>query len=186
MKCKEVKNLLSPYLEGELNKKERRNFEAHLKGCAICKEELSLMEAAIQSVKDLDEVAPPVNLIDAINEKLDEKSFQYHLNSIFGSIFHPFEIPVLAKSLVLASSIIVILYLVTGPGIFHNSFNLNKSSEITPPAKIDLKIVDSKVKEAELSIPRPATNIPRPGSYCIAPTKMAEITEKLGIIRSRF
>ena len=167
MECQAIKNLLSPYLEGELKREEKDNLEAHLKECPKCREELSLLEKTIQSVKDLEEVAPPANFLAKINEKLDKRLLRSRLSLIWEKMTRPIEMSVPAKSLALAASILIILYLVAGPGQIYRTSKI--SSEITPPAKIDLE-----VKEAELSISQPSFNIPRPGSYCIAPAKMAE------------
>jgi len=179
MKCKDIKNLLSPYLEGELNKEERVKLESHLEGCPACKKELTLLEAAIKNVKDLEEVAAPVNLIDKINERLDKKSFQHRLSSIWERVSLPIAIPTLAKSLALASFIFLLLYLVTGPGRVYFS---KVTSKVRPPSQVALE----EVAELHLTIPQPAGNIPRPGSYCIAPAKMAEARRAIGIFSSCF
>lgn len=173
MKCKDIINLLSPYLEGELKREEREKLDAHLKECPKCREELSLLEKTIQSVKDLEEVAPPVNLLTRINEELDKRVLRSRLSLVWEKMTRPIDIPVAAKSLALAASILLILYLAIGPGQIYRTSQI--SSQITPPAKIDLKVT-----KLELSIPQPAGNIFRPGSYCIAPAKMAEARKKLG------
>ena len=173
MNCKDIINLLSPYLEGELEGEKREKFDAHLKECPKCREELSLLEKTIQSVRDLEEVVPPANLLVKINEELDKRLLRSRLSLVWEKMTRPIDIPVPAKSLALAASILLILYLVAGPGQIYRTSKI--SSEITPPAKIDLEVA-----KIELSIPRPAANIPRPGSYCIAPAKMAEARGKLG------
>ena len=173
MKCRDIRKLLSPYLEGELEEQKKEALEVHLKGCPVCRKELTLLEAAIQGVRNLEEVAPPANLLVKINEELDKRLLRSRLSLVWEKMTRPIDIPVPAKSLALAVSILLILYLAVGPGQIYRTSKI--SSEIIPPAKIDLKVT-----KLELSIPQPAVNIPRPGSYCIAPAKMAEARRKLG------
>ncbi len=166
MKCKDIINLLSPYLEGELERKEREKLKAHLKECPKCREELSLLEKTIQSVKDLEEVAPPANLLVKINEALDKRLLRSRLSLVWEKMTRPIDIPVPAKSLALAASILLILYLAVGPGQVYRTSKI--PSEITPPAKISLEVT-----KLELAIPQPASNIFRPVCYAGNPAQMA-------------
>ena len=174
MKCRDIRKLLSPYLEGELEEQKKGALEVHLKGCPVCRKELTLLEAAIQSVRDLDEVAPPANLLAKINEELDKRLLRSRLSLIREKITRPIDMPVLAKSMALAASILLILYLAAGPGQIYRTFKI--SSQITSPAKVNLRIT-----EAKLSISHPVVNIPRPGSHCITPAKMAEARRSINV-----
>ncbi|MDZ4837814.1 MAG: zf-HC2 domain-containing protein [Candidatus Melainabacteria bacterium] len=51
--CKNVRELLSSYRDAELDSNERPMVEAHLEGCADCREELAAVEAVVQSLKRL-------------------------------------------------------------------------------------------------------------------------------------
>jgi anti-sigma factor RsiW len=46
--CQEVVELVTEYLEGELPRRERRRFEAHLVDCPHCTEYLAQMRATIR------------------------------------------------------------------------------------------------------------------------------------------
>jgi|GEM_PF-2159600 len=135
MNCQKMKNLFSPYIEGELRKEEKEKLELHLKGCPVCRKELSLLKAVVQEVKNLDEVVPPADFLLKINEKLDKRSFAHKFASIWDNLSHPLDLPVLTKSLVLAASILIILYVVVGPGQVYFSKSPSKSL-ISHPAGV--------------------------------------------------
>ena len=54
MKCSQIKNKLSAYLDGEIQDNERETVASHLKTCAVCQEEL----AALVKVKECLSVLP--------------------------------------------------------------------------------------------------------------------------------
>lgn len=52
MNCKELEDLLSPYLDGELDAAQRSDVERHLEGCPACQrtlKQLSMMHEALQA-----------------------------------------------------------------------------------------------------------------------------------------
>jgi len=46
--CQQAVELVTDYLEGTLNRADRRRFEAHLAGCPHCSEYLAQMRATIE------------------------------------------------------------------------------------------------------------------------------------------
>ena len=60
MKCREVVELMTDYLEGALSEADRRRFEAHIAGCAGCREYLAQLRRTIRVAGQLnDEPVPP-------------------------------------------------------------------------------------------------------------------------------
>lgn len=60
MKCHEVVELMTDYLEGALSERDRRRFEAHLAGCDGCREYLAQLRRTIGMAGRLgDEPVPP-------------------------------------------------------------------------------------------------------------------------------
>jgi anti-sigma factor RsiW len=47
MRCKQVVELMTAYLEGALSESERRNFELHIAGCDGCTEYLRQLRTSI-------------------------------------------------------------------------------------------------------------------------------------------
>lgn len=60
MKCREVVELMTDYLEGALSEADRRRFEAHIADCAGCREYLAQLRSTIRVAGRLnDEPVPP-------------------------------------------------------------------------------------------------------------------------------
>jgi len=59
MNCRKIKDLLSAYIDGQLNGAERRRVEQHLASCDDCSEELAMLRAAVAMVADLPEQELP-------------------------------------------------------------------------------------------------------------------------------
>lgn len=60
MKCREVVELMTDYLEGALSEADRRRFEAHITDCASCREYLAQLRRTIRVAGRLnDEPVPP-------------------------------------------------------------------------------------------------------------------------------
>ncbi|MGA8295452.1 MAG: zf-HC2 domain-containing protein [Acidimicrobiales bacterium] len=52
--CQEAVELATDYLEGALSWRQRRRFEAHLRGCPNCREYLEQIRATIATVGTVD------------------------------------------------------------------------------------------------------------------------------------
>ena len=60
MKCREVVELMTDYLEGVLPERDRQRFEAHIADCAGCREYLAQLRRTIRIAGRLnDEPLPP-------------------------------------------------------------------------------------------------------------------------------
>ncbi len=60
MKCREVVELMTDYLEGALSEVDRQRFEAHIADCAGCREYLAQLRRTIRIAGRLnDEPLPP-------------------------------------------------------------------------------------------------------------------------------
>jgi len=59
--CERFTEMIPQYLSGELSEKEKAEFEAHVAGCASCREELRLTEAIRSSADE-----PPAELLTGV------------------------------------------------------------------------------------------------------------------------
>ncbi len=67
MNCREVRVLLSSYLDGEVDDTVRRSIDAHLAGCAPCRAEFEAISKTVRMIRklrDLDPGARPEELPD--------------------------------------------------------------------------------------------------------------------------
>lgn len=68
MNCKEVLDLLSEYIDGELDERERALLSSHLEECSDCRKELEAMKTAISMVQGLGEVEVPAEVSSALRK----------------------------------------------------------------------------------------------------------------------
>jgi anti-sigma factor RsiW len=66
MRCSEVKELLSSYVDGMLPAGQMQAVDEHLSLCPSCQEELQLLEQTINLLRDLPEIEPPEDLTASI------------------------------------------------------------------------------------------------------------------------
>lgn len=68
--CKEIGELISKYLEDELDELNRDEFEEHIDSCVDCKNELEAVREVLYSLEEIDEVELPIDFKETLHEKL--------------------------------------------------------------------------------------------------------------------
>ena len=66
MKCEKFEELLSSYLENELNSKEKKEVKTHLKECKSCSALLSAVKETTESLTDLPELDVNKDLLEKL------------------------------------------------------------------------------------------------------------------------
>ncbi len=169
MKCEEITNLLSGYLDGELDGGERKLVEEHLRVCPACAEELRVLRGCVESIGSLEEVEPPADFLGRVHDRLEKKTGS---KTAFGKIFvpPPWRIPLEAAAA--AAVVILVVYLVKRtPG------SLSDKSAAVPAdglkqeelyALAEITEFDSRValRAAPAALPEPEEQMP--GSAMIA------------------
>jgi len=75
MTCADVRDRLDDYVDGVLTLPERRDVEAHLAGCAVCRAEHEALRGLLGEAGRLPEtIEPPTDLWPAIDRGIDEHS----------------------------------------------------------------------------------------------------------------
>ncbi|AQS59696.1 zf-HC2 domain-containing protein [Desulforamulus ferrireducens] len=74
MRCQDIMELLSPYLDGAVTAEELEAVRVHVACCPRCSAELEELRACIGMLKELPLVAPPVDFRAGLMEKLDQLS----------------------------------------------------------------------------------------------------------------
>lgn len=59
MKCREVVELMTDYLEGALPSQERERFEQHIAGCDGCRAYLVQLRATLRAMRTFEDVPIP-------------------------------------------------------------------------------------------------------------------------------
>ena len=68
--CSEVIEIISQYIDNELDEKERRDFEEHIKSCDSCRTELDEIRHVVELCRDIDEVELPEDFREELHRKL--------------------------------------------------------------------------------------------------------------------
>ncbi len=120
MKCKEIEELLSPYLEDELNPEEKGAVAKHLKTCENCSLLFSLMKETQESLVDFPELEVSENLLDRLYSiPSKKKKFKLRLPN-FDFLVRPSLQPVLTVATIM---LIMISFYFYGP----NKSSIDKS-----------------------------------------------------------
>ena len=56
--CNSVRELLSPYIDGELSVRERQFVDRHIESCQLCREELESLQKTINLVQHIQVIEP--------------------------------------------------------------------------------------------------------------------------------
>lgn len=69
MRCKEVRRLLSSYIDGEISIEKKQEIEEHLSYCFDCKRELILLEKIIKEIHTIPEISPSEDFSEKVWRK---------------------------------------------------------------------------------------------------------------------
>ncbi|MCL6450137.1 MAG: DUF4349 domain-containing protein [Acetobacteraceae bacterium] len=76
MNCREVRDLLSPFVDGALDASRSGAVEQHLGSCAACRAELEALRGAVALVKKLEAPAPPPQFVFQVQAALQREFFR--------------------------------------------------------------------------------------------------------------
>ena len=72
MKCENIKELMSMYIDNEINEVDKAKFEKHIAQCPQCKEEYEILKNLVLECSEIDEVELPQDFIEELHIKLME------------------------------------------------------------------------------------------------------------------
>lgn len=108
MRCEEIKELLSPYLENDLSTEEKESVSEHLGDCQSCKKELEGLKEMLLSLKKIPAIEPPPYFLEAVRMRLERSSI---LVRILRKIFVPVHIKVPVEALGVTATVVLIFFL---------------------------------------------------------------------------
>ena len=77
MNCKEILNILSDYVDGELAYEQCNRIQEHLKECPGCREFVETFRRSLEIARDLDEKHPPedvcLSVLQAFRKSCEKK-----------------------------------------------------------------------------------------------------------------
>jgi len=124
--CAKTRELLSPYLEGELGPDEGRNVGGHLDGCADCRAELELLRLTVGSLRETPELPAPAGILRGVREGLEPPTLRERARAIF--------FPVSARRLPLGAFASVLVAF--GIFLIYDRYpEVGKAPVVAPPAE---------------------------------------------------
>lgn len=109
MRCEQVQERLSEYLEGLLDHKNHTAVQSHLSSCSRCQAEAQTLAQGIRVVANLPSVEPPPGFSQKVMARIREETERPHL---WQRLFLPMriKIPIHALALLLVGGLAVYLY----------------------------------------------------------------------------
>ncbi|NPV72587.1 MAG: DUF4349 domain-containing protein [Pelotomaculum sp.] len=148
MQCREARELLSPYLDGELDAATGDMVSAHLAGCPECRTEYNVLRELLNMFRGLPEVVPPSRISDRVINKIKLSSPPVRSTSRIAGIFRHLAGGRWHRAVALAAAVLVtagITVLVYGPPgrwggkdlILPGSTGYHNGSDINAPGGIN-------------------------------------------------
>jgi hypothetical protein len=159
MKCETIRNMISSYIDKDLNDIEKTELEKHLTECEQCREEYESMLDIVAVCGNLEEIELPQNFRTELHQRLvGEKKKKNFFGSILGNRNMKMATGLVAAALVIAIGI------GSSSLLFNNNKNINMSQEIgsapsyggaTAPVAPSIDM-DTKMKKADGAQPNMA------------------------------
>lgn len=108
MKCAQVQDMISRYLDGDLDRVAKAMFDEHLASCRACAKELRQVKEMIAELKRVPEVEPPPYFVEAVRHRLEQKpSWKTYARRLFVPLY--VKIPL--EALAVTATAIVVMFL---------------------------------------------------------------------------
>ena len=157
MNCSRIKELLSEYMDGQLDKEQEALVKDHLLLCGDCRDEFESMKAVVREMGSLDTVKAPDDFLESLHGRIKRDSWFQKIKS-FLFISDRFRIPV--ELATLATTVVLAFFI----------FHIVQLMPLKSPA-------DLKDKKTELEI-RSSEKAPVSGSG-IKPPEQVVVTDKI-------
>jgi len=108
--CQEIRDLLSRYLEDDLDPDVKNLVEQHLGSCRGCARELDVLRKMVSSLGKLEKVEPPFDFLESIHERLERPS---KARLILRRMFYPPHIKLPIEAVVVAATILLVVRIVS-------------------------------------------------------------------------
>jgi hypothetical protein len=92
MNCTQIRELLSEYMDGMLDKEPKDLVKKHLETCKDCREELASLRAISEELGSLEAVEAPTDFLKKVHKRIEQRS---RISRVIRSLFIPtrFKIP---------------------------------------------------------------------------------------------
>ncbi len=146
MDCKNVKEKLSAYIEGDISSEEKMLIDEHLRSCQKCDESLAELRKTVDYVRSLEDIEPPPWLIQKVMAKI--KSGSKPRERIWQKLFYPLyvKLPIEVVGVILIAVTTIYIFKTIQPEI---KVAKTPSEETTPQILLQEKVVTEKELESK-------------------------------------
>lgn len=110
MDCKEIRTLLSRYLEGDLDLDMKSLVTHHLESCEGCVKELDALKSMVSSLGKLKKVEPPFDFLESVHQRLEKPSWT---RVMLRRMFYPPLVKLPIEAVAFAAVILLIIRIVS-------------------------------------------------------------------------
>lgn len=114
MNCTDVRENLSAYIDGRLDRQLKDMMDSHLSTCRGCREEFQSMKALAQELGKTGEIKAPEDFLDDFHERLRKESFWTRIREVL-FVPAPIKIPLEFATISIAAVLIFSVYSVYSP-----------------------------------------------------------------------
>ncbi|AGL00775.1 zf-HC2 domain-containing protein [Desulfoscipio gibsoniae] len=130
MQCRDIYEMLSPYIDGMLESSQVVQVEEHIAACEACRLEYDDLLAAVELVRGLPEVVPPPEFHDNLRQKIDSLPAPTVTGSPTGQVYWLargkwLKILTAAAVLFITVGVTVLYYDKNDDGVFDTAFQLS-------------------------------------------------------------
>lgn len=163
MKCEQVQERLSEYLEGRLDPENHMAVRDHLSSCSRCQAEAEALDQTIRSVSNLHSLEPPLGFSQKVMARIREEAQK---PSLWRRLFLPMriKIPIHALALLLVGGIAVYLY------------HVNRQAGLPLPTKMAESIPSKSEPMPRQELKAPAAPPPPSALLGQRPKEVDEVT----------
>ncbi len=150
MECRDVKGLLSDYIDQVLDKQTEDLARGHLMSCKACSLELENMKAGISKIRALNQIKAPEDFLQKVKTRIQEKSeFERIVSKIFST--PKIRIPVEAVGVFVTVVLVVAVFRF-----------INPEGKPAYYPQVNEQIISQPVKPVEYPAPRDLFKVKKP------------------------
>jgi len=173
MNCSRINELLSEYIDGQLDKEQEALVKDHLLLCGDCRDEFESIKAIVREMGSLDTIKAPDDFLVSLHGRIKSDSWFQRIKDF---LYIPARIRIPVELATLATAVVVgfFIFHIVPPMIPSNKAPSNMTPLNTMPSKSP---DDLKDKKTELEI-RSSEKVPVSGSG-IKPPEQVVVTDKI-------
>lgn len=148
MKCTEIREKLSEYIDDFLDPETNRLLKQHLLECNGCRAEYATLRTLVDDLGSLGTVKPPTDFLEQLHGRMASK---FRLRKIIQKLFFPWQLKI---PLELATVMIVILALYLGSakfGVREEVHHLKDPEDVTVAKAPDSGPLEARQEESDLT-----------------------------------